>query len=171
MYRKSKFRLAKRVGGNALIALIALGSGVAVANVVSHQSHTATTALANPVATSLRASSASSTTSQPVSSTRVSLVSSTTPHVTAVSGIVTALSNSSVSIRSRTGATLTYALNSSTVVMQGRTKTTLASVRVGTQVFLVPAASSPTTAAAIGIVPVTAGGESSEGGSSQSDGN
>ena len=169
MYRKSKFRLVKRVGGNSLIALIALGSGVGVANVVSHQSH------APAVATNLRASTitstATSTTAQRASSTRVSLVSSTTPHLTTESGVVTALSSSSVSIRSRTGSTLTYALNSSTVVMQGRIKTTLASVKVGATVFLVPSASNPTTAAAIGIVPATAGGEPGEGGSSHSDGN
>ena len=173
MYRKSKFRLIRRVGGNTLIALVALGSGVAVANVASHRSQVTTTstpsALASSSSTTVTAGTV--TTSQPQSSASATLVSTSAPHVSAVAGTVTTLSGSSLSIRSRSGAALTYGLNSSTIVMKGRTRTTLASVKVGTPVYVVPSTSSPTVAAAIGIIPATVGGEPSEGSSSGSDGN
>ncbi|MHB1209104.1 MAG: hypothetical protein ACYC1I_05295 [Acidimicrobiales bacterium] len=173
MYRKSKFRLVPRIGGNALIALIALGSGVAVTNAVSHQSHVTTTSTPGTRAASgsVTTTAGAVTTSQPQSSTSATLISAPTPHVSAVAGVVTTLSSSSVSIRSRSGTTLTYGLNSSTIVMRGRTRTTLASVKVATSVYVVPSTSSPTTAAAIGIIPATIGAEPSEGGSNGSDGN
>ncbi len=172
MYRKSKFRLIRRVGGNTLIALVALGSGVAVANVASHRSQVTTTSTPSALASSASTVTAGTvTTSQPQSSASATLVSTSAPHVSAVAGTVTTLSGSSLSIRSRSGAALTYGLNSSTIVMKGRTRTTLASVKVGTPVYVVPSTSSPTVAAAIGIIPATVGGEPSEGSSSGSDGN
>ncbi|MBW4076991.1 MAG: hypothetical protein HIU84_00455 [Acidobacteria bacterium] len=171
MYRKSKFRLVPRVGGNALIALIALGSGVAITNAVSHQSHvtTSSTPSAHATSGSVTTTAGAVATSQP--STSATLISAPTPHVSAVAGTVTSLSGSSVSIRSRSGATLTYGLNSSTIVMRGRTRTTLASVNVATSVYVMPSTSSPTMAAAIGIIPAALGAEPPEGGSNGSDGN
>jgi hypothetical protein len=172
MYRKSKFRLIRRVGGNTLIALVALGSGVAVANVASHRSQVTTTSTPSALASSASTVTAGTvTTSQPQSSASATLVSTSAPHVSAVAGTVTTLSGSSLSIRARSGAALTYGLNSSTIVMKGRTRTSLASVKVGTPVYVVPSTSSPTVAAAIGIIPATVGGEPSEGSSSGSDGN
>ena len=172
MYRKSKFRLIRRVGGNTLIALVALGSGVAVANVASHRSQVTTTSTPSALASSASTVTAGTvTTSQPQSSASATLVSTSAPHVSAVAGTVTTLSGSSLSIRARSGAALTYGLNSSTIVMKGRTRTSLASVKVGTPVYVVPSTSSPTVAAAIGIIPATVGGEPSEGSSGSSDGN
>ncbi len=172
MYRKSKFRLIRRVGGNTLIALVALGSGVAVANVASHRSQVTTTSTPSALASSASTVTAGTvTTSQPQSSASATLVSTSAPHVSAVAGTVTTLSGSSLSIRARSGAALTYGLNSSTIVMKGRTRTSLASVKVGTPVYVVPSTSSPAVAAAIGIIPATVGGEPSEGSSSGSDGN
>ncbi len=172
MYRKSKFRLIRRVGGNTLIALVALGSGVAVANVASHRSQVTTTSTPSALASSASTVTAGTvTTSQPQSSASATLVSTSAPHVSAVAGTVTTLSGSSLSIRARSGAALTYGLNSSTIVMKGRTRTSLASVKVGTPVYVVPSTSSPAVAAAIGIIPATVGGEPSEGSSGSSDGN
>jgi len=165
MYRNSKMRMVRRVGGNALVALVTLGSGVAIAATMAHQSHT--TAATAAVATTTVAKTASA----PASATLVSSSSAPAVRVTPVSGVVTALSGSSITIQSKTGASLTYSVSSSTIVLQGRVKTTLASVKVGTQVFVVPSATSPSTATAIGIVAVARGGEGSDGGSESSDGN
>lgn len=164
MYRKSKMRLVRRVGGNALVALITLGGAVAAANAVSHSSHVAPAATAST--TVAKTTAASTVTTLPA--TLVSKAPTSSAHVSPESGVVTALSGSAITIRSQTGATLTYTVDRSTVVMMGRVKTTLASVNVGTRVFVMPSATSPTTAAAIGIVPAT--GEPSDGSSSSSDG-
>ena len=167
MYRNSKMRIVRRVGGNALVALVTLGSGVAIAATIAHQSHTVTASA--PVATTTVANASSST--APASATLVSSSSAPAVRVTPVSGVVTALSGSSITIHSKTGASLTYTVSSSTIVLQGRVKTTLASVRVGSQVFVVPSATSSSAATAIGIVAATRGGEGSDGGSERSDGN
>ncbi len=167
MYRNSKMRMVRRVGGNALVALVTLGSGVAIATTIAHQSHT--TAATAPVATTSVAKTATPT--APASATLVSSSSAPAVRVTPVSGVVTALSGSSITIQSKTGASLTYSISASTIVLQGRVKTTLASVKVGTQVFVVPSATSPSAATAIGIVAASRGGEGSDGGSESSDGN
>lgn len=167
MYRNSKMRMVRRVGGNTLVALVTLGSGVAIATTIAHQSHTAAATAA--AATTTVAKAASST--APASATLVSSSSAPAVRITPVSGVVTALSGSSITIQSKTGASLTYSVSSSTIVLQGRVKTTLASVKVGSQVFVVPSATSPSTATAVGIVAATKGGEGSDGRSGSSDGN
>ncbi len=167
MYRNSKMRMVRRVGGNALVALVTLGSGVAIATTIAHQSHTTTAAAS--VATTTVAKTATPT--APASATLVSSSSAPAVRITPVSGVVTAISGSSITIQSKTGASLPYSISSSTIVLQGRVKTTLASVRVGTQVFVVPSATSPSVATAIGIVAASRGGEGSDGGSGSSDGN
>lgn len=164
MYRKSKLRLIRRVGGNVGVALIALGGAVAAASAMTHSAPVAPTATANT--TVAKATVASPVTTLPA--TLVSKAPTATVHVSPESGIVTALSGTALTIQSQTGATFTYTIDGSTVVMMGRVKTTLANVHVGTRVFVMPSAASAATAAAIGIVPST--GEPSDGPSDSSDG-
>ena len=164
MYRASKMRLVRRIGGNAVVAIVALGGAAVAANAVSHSANVAPTAIAS--STVAAATGAGSSTTLPA--TLVSKVPTSTAHVSPESGVVTALTASAISIQSQTGATFRYSVDGSTVVMMGRVKTTLATVHVGTRVFVMPSVVNPTTAAAIGIVPAT--GEPSDGGSGSSDG-
>lgn len=162
MYRSSKMKVARRAGGNLLVVIATLTSGVAITYAMAHGSHAASVAAVG--------GASPSTTSAPVSGTVQPANAALSAAVTPVSGVVTALSATSLSIRTTSGVPQTYSVSASTVVMQGRAKTTLASVHVGNRVFVVPSSTSPTTAVAIGIV-ATPLGEGSDGGSEGSDGN
>ena len=164
MYRASKMRLVRRIGGNTVVALVTLGGAAIAANAVSHSSHVVPTAIAS----STLAASTGASTATTLPATLVSKVPTPTAHVSPESGVVTALTASAISIQSQTGATFGYTVDGSTVIMMGRVKTTLANVHVGTRVFVMPSVANPTTAAAIGIVPAT--GEPSDGSSGSSDG-
>lgn len=162
MYRTSAQRF-KRSATWALSAVTAVAFGVAAANFVPHTTHLAASAPTGTVAPSNAASASLSN----VSGTANVQTAASTGHVTVSADTVLALTNASITVRSATGATLHYGLNSSTVVLQGHAKVTAAALRVGDRVFVVPSSTNAAVAGTIGILP--AGGESEGSGTETTD--
>ena len=154
MYRTTKQR-AQRVGTWVVAAVAAVALGVTASHVTA------------PGSTSASAPSASLTSATPASSATIANSSGTASVQTAASSstnrigvtpdTVTALANGLVTVRTSSGSTLSYSVNSSTVVLKGHTKVSVASLGVGARVFVIPSTTSPTTAQTIGILPAASG--------------
>lgn len=155
MYRSTAKRL-KRASLWALTAMAALGGGVATATLSSSPSATvASVAVAKSTAPITTLSTGATTSTGSARATEASVVTATS----VTQGSVVALSSTSLTVRYRSGAAVTYALTPATVVLRGHNRVGVSSLKVGDAVFVVPLASRTTTAATIGVLPTAGGGE------------
>ncbi len=165
MYRSTAKR-AKQVGTWAVAALAAVGSGVLVAHLSAHA-----TASRPAVSPAINVGASSATLSSLASSSESSRAITVAAPLGVVSpSTVVSVTSRSLTVRSRSGVTSTYGLTPSTVVLSGRQHTTIARVRVGDTVFVVPAASGTSTAGTIGILPSSGGHEREVGSDATNDG-
>ena len=137
MYRSTAKRL-RRASVWTATAFLAIGGGVAAAKFTS--SPTTASAIVATTTPTATANAASLTTSTVVDR-----------------GVVVAMSPSSLTIRRQSGTIATYALRSSARVLSGHTRLSVASLRVGDSVIVVPSPSNPSTAATIGVLATTDG--------------
>ncbi len=73
-------------------------------------------------------------------------------------GVVTTVSTTSITVKNRSGASSTYAIDGATTVREGRSKASLAALAVGERVQVTTAPSSTATAASIDIDLASVGG-------------
>jgi hypothetical protein len=164
MYGSSPLVRLRRTVGNLVISVVAVAVSFAVATVLF--SHPRVT----PATTGMISRSSSSTSTHSPTSRNSTLTPSKSPPVSAISfvkpvvGVVTNLTSSSITIRRSTGAMDSYAVNSSTAVLEGRLRTRLSKLKVGTFVYVVSSSTNPHLAVAVGIM--TARGDDSFDGAS-----
>ena len=155
MYRSTAKRL-KRVSLWTLTALAALGGGVATATLASPSSaKVASVAGAQSGASLTTLGSGTSNATGFASATETSVATMTS----LTQGSVVGLSSTTLTVRLRSGAVATYVLTPTTVVLSGHSRVGVSSLKVGDAVFVVPLVSRPTTAATIGVLPASLGGE------------
>ncbi|MHB8335764.1 MAG: hypothetical protein ACYDEH_12855 [Acidimicrobiales bacterium] len=155
MYRSTAKRL-KRVSLWTLTTLAALGGGVATATLSSSPSaKVASVAGAKSTAAVTTLGKGTTSPTGSASATEASVATATS----VTQGAVVQLSSTLLTVRYRSGAVSTYALTPTTVVLSVQSRVGLSSVKVGDAVFVVPLASRPTTAATIGVLPASLGGE------------
>ncbi len=158
MYRSNASRV-KRLMTWTASALVAVGSGVLVANLTAPAS-VVRTASSTPIASGALVSSAALSSVGATSlSGAVRGVTVAAPGGTVSPSTVVAITSGSLTVRSRAGVVTTYAVTSSTTVLSGRSRISIASVRTGDAVFVIPSAVSPTTAGTIGVLPSSLGAE------------
>ena len=162
MYRSSPLTRLRRTAENLFVGAVAVAASVGITIALMNHSHpttsaaTATTIVTHPSTTTTPPTSPSTTLAPtPVTTPVTTPVVSPISNVVPVSGVVTSVTNASVTISSRTGGMLTYSFNPTTVVMSGRLKTTISSVHVGSSVYVVSSPANPHLAVAIGIMPAT----------------
>ena len=155
MYRSTATRL-KRVSLWTLTALAALGGGVATATLSSSPS--AKVASVAGAKSSAAVATLGEGTTSPTGSASATEASVTTA-TSVTQGTVVAGSSTSLTVRYQSGAVTTYALTPTTVVLSGHSHVSVSSLKVGDAVFVVPLASRPSTAATIGVLPASHGGE------------
>ena len=163
MYRSTAKRL-KRVSLWTLTALAALGGGVATATLSSPSPSPSPSPSSAKVASVAGAQSTTSLSTLGSGTTNATGFASATEASVATTtsvtqGSVVGLSSTSLTVRYRTGAVATYVLTPTTVVLSGHSRVGVSSLKVGDTVFVVPLASRPTTAATIGVLPASRGGE------------
>jgi len=146
MYRSTRQR-AQRAGTWALSVVAAVVVGVGAASLVPHTTH----ATAGAPAASAVPSPASATLNAARGTAQIATIASTGP-IAVNADTVAALTGTSITVRTANGATLRYALNATTTVLQGHARVSVASLRVGERVFVVPSATSATLAGTIGIL-------------------
>ena len=155
MYRSTAKRL-KRVSLWTLTALAALGGGVATATLSSSPSATVASVAGTQSTAAVTTLGGDTTTSTgSARATEASVMTATS----VTQGSVVALSSTSLTVRYRSGAAVTYALTPTTVVLRGHSHVSVSRLKVGDAVFVVPLASRPMTAATIGVLPASRGGE------------
>jgi len=134
MYRSTKKKVVKQASISAVVALGALATGIGIAGASPSAHHHDGTA----------PTSRDATTTTP------------TPPVGPLGhrppgGVVTAVSATSITLSDPSGATSTFAIDSSTTVSKDRAASTLAALAVGDEVRIIPTAPGSTTAKSIDI--------------------
>jgi hypothetical protein len=159
MYRSTAKRV-KRASVWAATAALSVGAGVAAANIASvgpSLSAAPTTIVTTPAATATTTPIATTATTPSASSAGVQTAALTTS-VAPTPRTVLAVTAHSLTVRGTTGA-ITYSVTPSTIVLSGTSHVSVTSIHVGSRVIVVPAATSPSVAGTIGILPSTGSGE------------
>ena len=160
MYRSTAKRV-KRASVWAATAALSLGAGVAAANLASVGSNlnSAVTTVATSTATPAASSNSTpiTTPSATPATTPVQTVALTTS-AAPTPRTVLSVGAHSLTVRGASGA-VTYAVTSSTTILSGTSHVGLSSIHAGSQVIVVPVATSPHVAGTIGILPSTGSGE------------
>jgi Domain of unknown function (DUF5666) len=137
MYRNTKRKAVKRIGLSAVLAAGVLGTGIGVASASTH-SHS-------------RHAHESGVNTSTTDHGRKNGRDEGKGHAFALRGFITAVTSTSITISGRNGTSASFALDSSTTIMKGHSAATVADLKVGERVFIVPSSTSSSTAASVFI--------------------
>lgn len=151
MYRTFKHRV-QRVAAWSVVVTSTLAIAV-VASAVGFSSSSTHSSTAPTVSVT--------TTSSPTGAGAQLSSSTSASRAAPIPGLVVAVSGTSLSVVKASGARVNYAMDSSTVVLRGRSITTVAALAVGEQVIVLASPRNATFAETIGILPSTGGDDAS----------